>query len=329
MALKPALTREYLDSKIGDVNVFNFYFGDFQLDKSYNSVFRKDDKPSTGFYISKNGSIIYNDLTTGDKYDFIHFVMKLYDLNYYKAMQQIAIDFGLIEGERSTSKPAVIKAHRKTVAKKKDYVITTGKFKPYHLDYWKQYHITEDELKANNIKPVTGVTIDGYDLPLDPNELRFMYLFTEDDKKYFKVYSPYSVDYKWFGNVPLHVPYGLDTLEFKSDTLVITKSVKDYLVLKKFFSDVIALQNESKSSIRKQIMEYLRTKYKFILVWFDADKAGKVAAEWYKTHYPGTEAVTTPDQCYTKHAIKDPSDFVKHYGLDIFEQYLKTFNDRP
>lgn len=326
MPLKPKLSRDVLQNKVGDQNVFTFYFGPFELNRSYNSVFRQDPKPSTGFYVSDNGSTIYNDFTTGEKLDFIQFVMRLYGLNYYQAMQRIAVDFGLVDGQRSTTKPAIIKQGEAKVKVKKNYIINVTKFKKHHLDYWAQYYITEAELLANGIRAVTGITIDGYSPPINPNELKFLYTFTENNQTYFKIYTPYSTLYKFYGPVPLHLPFGLDTLQMATDTLVVTKSVKDCLVLRKYIPEVLGLQNESRSSIKKEVLNVLHTLYKRIVLWFDCDGPGKKAAEWYKQHYPWIELVFTPQQCFDKHAIKDPSDFIRHYGLEVFEAYLKTLN---
>ena len=52
------ITKDDVFSQITDEDVFNVYFGDFDFSTAYNSVFRKDDKPSTGFYRSDAGKII-------------------------------------------------------------------------------------------------------------------------------------------------------------------------------------------------------------------------------------------------------------------------------
>ena len=323
MALKQTITREFLVEKIGDENIFNYYFGDFDLNKSYHSVFRTDNKKSTGFYVSKHGSIIYNDFTTCEKYDFVHFVMKLYSLSYYFALQQIAIDFNLIKGTKSSSKPAIVK-HINQPKKKPEKIIKVGvvSFKEYHLKYWEQFAITKEELKNNHVYAVNNLYINGFQISTEDNELRFAYLFKDGEKEYLKIYSPYDSDYKWVSSVPLSLIYGIEELPHISDTLYITKSVKDCIVLKKFFTDVIAFQNESKDACTKETMKVLKKQYKRIVLIFDCDPPGKKAAEWYKENY-NLELYFMPTNAYEKYGIKDCSDFVKHFGLTIFKQYLK------
>ena len=320
MALKPKITREFIKEKIGDANVFNFYFGDFDFNKSFHSIFREDKKKSTGFFVSKNGSIVYNDFTTSEKWDFVTFVMKLYGINYYKALEQIAIDFNLIPGERSKEKPAIVK-HIYINKPKPEKVIKVGviKFRKHHLDYWKQYEITEEELKDNNVYAVNNMYINGWKIPTIDDDLRFAYLITdENNKEYLKIYSPYDKEYKWVSSAPLNVPFGLNDLPISSDTLIITKGQKDRILLKKYFTDVLATQNESSSALKPETADALKKVYKKIYVWFDNDNAGKEASKFYVDSY-GFIPVFTPN----KADIKDPSDFVAKYGLAIFEQYLK------
>ena len=323
MGLKQVITREYLVEKIGDENIFNYYFGEFDLNRSYHSIFREDKKKSTGFYISKHGSIIYNDFTTCEKYDFVQFVMKLYGLSYYFALRQIAIDFDLIKGTKSSDKPAIIK-HINKPKEKPEKIIKVGvvSFKEYHLNYWDQFGITKEELKENHVYAVNNLYINGYQIPTKENELRFAYLFKDEEKEYLKIYSPYDENYKWVSSVPLSLVYGLSGLHYLSDTLYITKSVKDCIVLKKFFTDCIAFQNESKDACTKETMKYLKSKYKRIVLIFDNDKTGKAAAQWYKDNYD-VEPYFMPDSSYHNYGVKDCSDFVKRFGVDTFKKYLK------
>lgn len=333
MALKRHLTRQYLKETIGDENIFNFYFGDFNLCRSYNSIFRKDDKPSTGFYLSENGSIIYNDFTNGDKYDFVKFVMRLYNLTYYKALERIAIDFNLQQGERSSIKPAVIKHIKKP--KKTEKVLQVGvcKFKKPHLEYWEKYNITEKELKENSVYAVNSLYLNGIQLPSKPNEIRFAYLIKDQNEKdYLKIYSPFNEEYKWVSSAPLNVPFGLNELSHKSDTLIITKGQKDRIVLKKFFTDVIATQNESKDALKKEVIYALKQCYKHIYIWFDMDKPGIRAANYYKRKYDfkplfvGSSKRTLWQNIINakKIHVKDVSDFVAYYGIENFKIYLQN-----
>lgn len=329
--LKPKITREWLKAQTGDDSVFRFYFGDFELGANYKSVFRDEDHSSTGFYLNKKDSIIYNDFATGDKYDFVQFVMKLYGLNYYQALNQIAVDFNLIPGKRSTEKLAII---NKVERKKKEKFLQVGvtKFKQRHLDFWAKFGITEEELLAHKVYAVNNLYINGYPIPTKPEELRFAFLFKdENDKEYIKVYSPYDLEYKWTSSVPLSLVFGLDSLSFETSELWIAKSVKDRIVLLKFFKDVVGFQNESKAACSDELARSFTKLYKKVYMWFDLDRTGIKAANYYRKNYGFIPVFyCDPRKNVWQNLIevkakktKDPSDFVQRYTLAGFEKYLK------
>lgn len=111
--------------------------------------------------------------------------------------------------------------------------------------------------------------------------------------------------------------------------LIVTKSLKDYIILKKFFTEVIYVQNESKSALNKKTIKALQKCYSTIYVWFDTDRAGLSAMWWYRKHYNFTPVFFRNTklsiwQNLTKNKqISDPADFVKTYGITNFEKWLK------
>lgn len=337
MALKTQITRQLLKDKFGDHNIFNYYFGqDIELGRSYKSVFRKDDKPSTGFYVNESGSIIYNDLTTGKKYDFVSFVMALFGLTFYKAIQHIAVDFGLLEGAKNDQKKPIIKPIEHNKPKEKaPIIVQTRPFTQKDLQFWKQFAITKQELIQNNIFSVAAYesnnTEKSYVIPTKEGELTFAYLFKDTQGEgYFKIYSPHNKEWKWRGNVPLALPFGMETLKCEQNTLILTKSVKDCIVLRKFFPDVIGLQNESPNSITDEDIKELQKCYSTIYTWFDSDKPGMKAANYYRKTY-GIQPIFILDKnkslwqnltIIKKSQIKDPSDLVKQFGIKALEKYL-------
>lgn len=305
-------------SKLSDEEIFRKYFGEYDLNKSYNSVFREDNKPSTGFYINKNNKLIYNDFVSSEKLDCIDFVAKLYNLTIDKAINKILTDFGIQNFEELNNIEG-ISIERKE-KRKKEYSVGYVDWTEDHLAYWKQFSITKEELEDNFVYPVNSVYVNGYCVA-NGDQLRFCYLINTPKQSYIKIYSPYDKEYKWMGNVPINEPFGLYDLPYKSEILIITKGNKDRIIFKKYFTDVIALQNESKDSLKIETLDYLKSRYKRIIVNFDCDKAGKHAYLHYKEL--GCEELTLPDFYFTQHKIKDFADLVKERGLITFERFLK------
>lgn len=331
MALKKRITREDLKRKYGDENIFRFYFGEFEIGKSYSSVFRKDTKNSTGFYISEHGSIIYNDLATGDKYDFLAFVSKKFNISFYKALDKIDKDLSDVKLKPFKYNPLKEKVKKEI----KTFRVEIRPFTKRDLEYWAKYSITLDDLNNNNIYSVNALTINDYKIYTLFNELKFAYLFKDEKQNgYFKIYSPENDIWRWSSNTPLNLPFGMDKLTCEYDTLVITKSVKDCIVLRKFFPECFATQNESSSSLKKETIKALQKCYKHIYIWFDMDRPGIKAANYFKKKY-GFKPLFIGDKNKTiwknlsiikKEKIKDPSDFIAKYGYDKLEKYIQNLN---
>jgi hypothetical protein len=328
--LKEKINYQKEIERIGDYDIFRYYFGDFSFNKSYKSVFRKDSMPSTGFYEGKTGKIYYNDLATKEKYDAVDFVRKLFGLSYVDAVIKIMKDFD----KGGEHKPLVSEFnvhYKRPQPNDKKIFVTTDKWKQYHLDYWKQFHVTQKELDENYVYPVVAMSVETYTKQkelikrsvLDTPEgfLRFAYLVNYKKRKTIKVYSPYDKEWKWSSSTPNDAPFGWDELPFLSNTLIITKGQKDRIIWKKFCTDVIAVQSESPSALKEEDILFLSTKYKNIYVNFDCDKPGKEASMYFNKY--NWKWINVPNIYYDSEGIKDFADLVRVKGLTLMKKYLK------
>lgn len=319
------LKKQYIDSNfvlsnIEDSIIFYAYFGEFELGKIYASVFREDRNPSTGFYLSSSNKLIYNDISTGEKLDCFAFVAKKYGLTYSQAIKKIAEDFGLVGNNKIFSKEELLEK----VANAKNKVEKEIKIKPddwtdTYLKFWEQFYITKKELIENDVFPVKTLYINDIAIPNYSKNVRYAYLLKYKDKVYKKIYQPFG-DVRFVGNIPIYIPFGVFDLPYKSDTLIITKAQKDRIIFKKYFTDVIAIQNESAAALRDSLISYLKNKYKKIYINCDSDTAGINAMRLFKEK--GLIPLMLP-KVLVKEGIKDVADFVKTYGLKRFEDFLK------
>lgn len=92
------------------------------------------------------------------------------------------------------------------------------------------------------------------------------------------------------------------------DILVITKSLKDVMVLHEFGITAIAPCSENTFVTDKQYNK-LRNKFKVGVVFFDNDKAGITAMRQLKKKYPELKFIWLP-----RNTEKDISDFYKKFG---------------
>lgn len=320
----------YLLSQVDEAQIFCHYFGEFSFGRTYSSVFRQDDTPSTGFYISQSGKIIYNDLATGEKYDCIDFVCKKFNIEYKDALYKIACDFGVIEceGVAPIKKYDINKTQLVSDELKRETIIKIqpDNWSNSYLDFWKQFSIFQEELEQNKIYPIKKLYINDNLIPNYSNNVRFAFIVEYDNVSYKKIYTPFAKNkkFKWISNVPLYIPFGFNSLPYNSDTLIITKAQKDRIIFKKYFTDVIGLQNESIGALKQKTINYLKKRYKRIFINTDLDSAGKKALEHYTSI--GFEPLMLPDLFYEKYGIKDVGDFVKEYGIERFEKFLKYNN---
>lgn len=322
------IDEEWLLSRLNPSTIFRLYHGDFMLGKVYPSVFRKDKDPSCGFFIHKGtGALLYNDIAQGEKLNCIQFVMKLYDLKYYAAINKIAADFGLIEGNKIVSDEWLKESDEFEEEIKREEVLIQFIHRPFtkeDLEYWAQYEITKQELEKENIFSVESLFLNKREIKNFRNEVRFAYPIHQNGETKVKIYTPYSKTIKWLSSIPNDWCFGLNGLKFESDTVFITKSRKDELVLKKIFTDVISVQNESEQSLPKHVIEFLNDHYKNKVMVFDADPPGVKACK--KFNDKGFGYFNTPRQDFEKYSITDPSDFVKAYSVDLLREEFKKKN---
>jgi hypothetical protein len=319
------VTKEFVLSKVSDSVIFYHYFGPFEIrKKTYKSVFSKDRNPSTGFYISKSKCIKYNDLRTRENWDCFAFVAKLNNINYGEAIYKVAKDFGLVGGEKSTSitKEIFVQAAKidKEIKEKTIIQIVPERWTDEHLGFWRMYDATKAELIQNEIYPVRDLYINGIKIFNKNNHLRFAYRIIYEGEEYIKIYSPKDEKMKWISNIPLHIPFGLDSLPKQSKTLIITKSVKDRIVLLKLFDAVIATQNESEAAFPETLIQKFNTEYEFEqkIIFWDNDETGINNCKRFNDR--GFGYFNIPNIYRDKYKIKDASDYVSYFGIDALKE---------
>jgi hypothetical protein len=318
------LNRDFILSKISDAMIFAFYFGKFDLKGVYPSKFHKDDNPSTGFYISSSGKLIYNHLNGKEqKMDCFAYVCRLYNCSFSDAIKRIAADFGLVTGNTTPMADKAIKAlahFDRTYKKETKIHFVPQPFDSQARNFWKSYHITKDELKREGVYQIKTLYINEVFIPNRDNCLRFALTVPYKDELLTKVYSPGGDDrLKWVSNIPLDLPFGVNTLNKTGLTSFTTKAVKDMIILKKFLNGVIASQNESRSAMSDKTIHKLNFYFQKNYVGWDNDETGLEAMGEMKNL--GFIPVHVPTELL-KEGIKDFSDLAKERGLDAVEQLL-------
>jgi len=304
---------EILLNLIDEISIYKYYLGVVDITKKVKNPFRKDTHPSFFlFYSDKSFRLVWKDFGTNETGNCITLVAKLFHISYFEAINKIAMDFGLTKGENKISRVAINESNLfKDQFKSKNLLIQIER-KPFtneELEYWATYTINKKELLENNIFSIQSVWLNKKKLYL-PNELRFAYYFDQLDK--WKIYTPFNKEFKWFGNVSTKTVEGLEKLDI-TKPVIIQKSRKDAIVMRKIYPNVVNTQNEADTSITPEVDLLLQQCPERYVFW-DADQSGVNACK--KLNVKGYKYFNVPKKYYVQHGCKDISDLVQNYGFE-------------
>jgi len=298
------LTEEGILSKIDDYNLFKRYIGNFSIGRVMSSPLRKDKNPSFCIYYSyKNDKLMYKDYATGDSGDIFRFLGNLFKMGHSETLRRIVDEQNITLGSE-----VVTTNYYKDAKYYTNIGIVRQNFTNQDMKYWHSYHISSDTLKKYKVYSISHYLINGIVKSIYKED-NPMYAYCIFD--HFKIYRPLANKIvKWRSNTTSYDIQGYQQLGSKSKTLIITKALKDVMVLYEMGYDSIAPPSES-CTIPDEIITKLKKKYTNIYVLYDRDIAGMKNARKLWKQYK-----IIPIFINKKHKTKDISDYVALYGLD-------------
>lgn len=324
----PDITKEFLQSKYSDETYFEHYLGFPVTKKLFTSVLRSDKKPTCSFYRNKNGDLIYKDFGTGDGFNFIGLVMEMFNLNYYQAITKIASDFGLIKTNIVSVKAEIKESTSKILDTGPTYIqVTTKSFSKEELDWWNKFGIEQELLDKYKVFSCEHVFINGrLSVSSTPNNYIFGYYFgTDNGRELWKIYMPLRKKFRFLNNISMDVLQGYEQLPEYGPLLVITKSMKDSIVLNRLGIPAVA-PNSEVLIISQEQMDEFHKRFKYIVFYWDRDYAGVTNLQKIRKTYPECAYFINP-----KNTAKDLSDCVEKFGLryvrDQIPKYLKQLQE--
>lgn len=324
----PDITKEFLQSKYSDETYFEHYLGFPVTKKLFTSVLRSDKKPTCSFYRNKNGDLIYKDFGTGDGFNFIGLVMEMFNLNYYQAITKIASDFGLIKTNIVSVKAEIKESTNKILDTGPTYIqVTTKPFSKEELDWWNKFGIEQELLDKYKVFSCEHVFINGrLSVSSTPNNYIFGYYFgTDNGRELWKIYMPLRKKFRFLNNISMDVLQGYEQLPESGPLLVITKSMKDSIVLNRLGIPAVA-PNSEVLIISQEQMDEFHKRFKYIVFYWDRDYAGVTNLQKIRKTYPECAYFINP-----KNTAKDLSDCVEKFGLryvrDQIPKYLKQLQE--
>ena len=321
-----SLSKEAIFSKITPYDIFRYYMPDtkWKLNVTTHSPFRQDKRPS--FVIgNRDGTILFIDFADSTKKgDCFKFVQLLYNIPLSEALRLIDRDFGLgivAKNNVGEYQRIISEYEAPEIIVEKKYAkiqVVTRVFTNAELEYWNQYHQSEDDLKANNVYAVKKVYLNREQVIMREKEMVFGYLYGDR----WKIYRPHvDKQFKWVpNNVPITAMDGLEDIK-NCKVAFINKSKKDYMVMKKIFPCSCAVQNESIGCFSDENVQYLKENSRFQVLSFDADGPGVKNSKLITKKF-GFDYCNVPRK-YLTEGIKDWSDLVRIHGYDPVIEYLK------
>ena len=320
---KQRVTKDFILSKINQETIMQYYTGlDVNSKKLALSPFRCDKKVTCSIYKSKSGILYLHDFATNEHINCFEAVMKLYNCNYYEALETIAKDFGLIDSNINLTKKDIKMVPTLKESESSKIRVQIKDFTEDELKWWEQFGITLKLLKYYHVYSIQHVFLNGNLIATsDSKNPIYGYYFGKNKNKeeQWKIYFPLRTNYRFLNNISKKTLQGYKQLPKEGDLLVITKSMKDVIALKRFNIPAVAPNSETLFVSDKQLEEF-KKRFKNILVVYDSDRPGKYNLAKIRKQYPELNYYFLP-----KYLDKDFTDSIKKVGIDKMITYIKEF----
>ena len=306
---KEPLTLDYILSKVSEYDIYAHYLGKFKPGLIYNSPFRKDSNPSFGVFLSKRtGKLLFKDHGSGVCGDIIKFVRELTGItNYNDVLQEI------VNRLKITNK-TVLKSTKPIESKETIIGIVRQPFTEKDKQYWATFNISIPTLEKFNVNSIKYYLCNGIVKGIYKEE-NPMYAYKVYNN--FKIYKPLGDKFtKWRNNLTEYDIQGYAQLPKKGNLLIITKSLKDVMVLHEMGYFAVSPSSES-TFIPETVLNDLKKRFKHILLCFDRDAPGvtNMRKVSLKTGLNGFLV-------HKSLKSKDISDAVKNNGFDVVKNWL-------
>ncbi len=309
---------EKVNDLYSDFDIAHKYLGITCVPEVINSPLRQDNNPSLGLFINnRTNSLWFKDFGSGEKGSLYDLLAKMWNVSKDKVYDRILEDMPA---------PALIRKHGVKVYRKSagKVEVRVREWRDYDIAYWDSYGISLPWLKFGEIYPISHIIItkNGHSYPIPAEKYAYVYVERKDGIVSFKIYQPYSKEYKWMSKHDSSVWDLWTKIPEKGDKLIITSSRKDALAIWSN-TGIPALSLQGEGYIPKEhVVQQLKDRYNKVYVLYDDDfqseenhgrMYGKMIAEKFNV---------TQIEIPEKWKSKDPSDVVKNHGREVLRQII-------
>lgn len=325
------LTTQFILNHLSEIQIFQYYIPNFkELNKSFLSDLYNDTSPGVVIFQKANNRLCYKDHGTGDSFDVFSYIMRKFNVSLVESINIIANDFGL-RAIRSDLRPQFL-IGRENIPKEENKpskaiisIVPRGLNYSDYCYWTMRYSIPLSMLEEYDIFPSSCVYLNKGDKTTVIQEERgnpiYSYRFTNNEGLYvYKVYKPLAEKrWKWLYNGSKDEIEGFAQLPLHGNILLITKSLKDVLVLKVLGYDAISLQGET-NKLEKNVVSALQNRFENIILLYDNDEEGIKGAKRISNSY-GFKSIILPFE-------KDISDLINIKRLKETQLIIdKLIND--
>lgn len=335
------ISKEEILGKVSQEEIFKMILGYIPIEHSYVfSPFRKDHVPDCYFEWYKD-TLYFIDwaepISKRRHRDCFNMVQDHFGVSFYKSLEIINEHFklNLLAGHHDDSDYVVKRKKLMAVRKAKVIPHKDIPFKARMFnsqgdrEFWSPYEITRSDLINDEVFPIIWYKVYSKRMKthvvIRPNTRTYL---VGNFKPRVKMYTPDKKGKgKWITNCINEDIWGWNSLPPFGSRITITKSYKDYRVLKNQGVNVIAFQNEGMMP-SQEVLKSLLSRFKEIIVFFDNDRQGIEASEKVVEAInilsPGRARAIHLETNLLKIRVSDPSDYIKKKGREHLQMFLQS-----
>ena len=311
------LTSDWVLARVSDYEVFSYYMGgDFRIGRAYLSPLRYEKRPSFCIYTGPQG-LCFKDFGGQTGGNCFRFVMELYSISFFESIRRVAEDFKLIGNSgQKMDVPERVKVEKVIEKPPSTFKIDYRPFRASDIQFWRSYGISPKTLAKFDVMACRRVLlIEGDRIKCSVFEGKGNPTYSFGIGSRHKIYKPFDTKIKWLSNTNVTDIQGYKQLAEKGKVLIVTKGLKDVMLLDELGYSAIAPQSET-SFIPASLIDSLKSRFDKIFIWFDNDTVGIEAATKLSHKY-----MIKPIFTGTKEQ-KDVSDYYKYFGEEKTKELI-------
>ena len=293
----------------------------------FKSPLRNDHHTTCSFFRGRSGNLYFKDFATGQCLTFEGVVMEKYHCTYPNALKIIAKDFGYIQS--SEVKKQEIKIQPKFEGEKETFIqVEIKDFSESELKWWNSFGVTKQTLDKYKVYSIKTVFLNGniYAQSTQHSPIYGYYFGKKENIEQWRIYMPKRKEFRFIGNVSTKTIQGYKQLPDNGKLLVITKSMKDTMLLSSLGIPAVAPNSETQF-VSEKLLDEFRERFRNIVLLYDSDLTGVRFMNKIRKQHRDLIVCMIP----RKYGAKDISDFYQKYGKDKtiegIKQYINYLKD--